>query len=263
MGTERLRYRKYGEAPHNVVAVHGGPGAAGEMAPVARELSSTHGVIEPWQTADSIPGQVKELSYCIEQVADAPVILIGFSWGAWLSLLTATEYPELVRKVVIIGSGPFESVYASMISEVRRSRMNIEQRARVDLLTEKMTSNADDEALCELGRLMSAVDAYDLLRSSDENIQCSYAIYDKVWREASALRRSGRLLEKVMQVRCPVTAIHGDHDPHPAMGVEKPLSSMACSFKFFLLQRCGHKPWIERHAKDLFYEVLKNEIENK
>jgi pimeloyl-ACP methyl ester carboxylesterase len=245
------------------VVVHGGPGAAGDMAPVARKLSLRHGVIEPWQTADSIHGQVMELSHSVEQVAVLPVMLIGFSWGAWLSLLTASEYPELIQKVIIIGSGPFEEAYAPMISEVRRSRMTIEQRARVDSLMGKMSSDTDDATLCEIGRLISAIDAYDPLQSSDEDIQCSYTIYDRVWREASELRRSGRLLEQVMQVRCPVTAIHGDHDPHPAEGVEKPLSSRVDSFKFFLLQRCGHKPWIERHAKDLFYEVLKNEIENK
>ena len=32
--------RTYGEAPFNIAVIHGGPGAAGEMAPVARELAS-------------------------------------------------------------------------------------------------------------------------------------------------------------------------------------------------------------------------------
>jgi len=31
--------RKYGNRPYEVALVHGGPGAAGEMAPVAKELS--------------------------------------------------------------------------------------------------------------------------------------------------------------------------------------------------------------------------------
>jgi hypothetical protein len=31
--------RIYGKAPFNVAVIHGGPGAVGEMAPVARELS--------------------------------------------------------------------------------------------------------------------------------------------------------------------------------------------------------------------------------
>ncbi len=42
--------RKYGNPPFSVAVIHGGPGAPGEMAPVARELSSRWGVLEPLQT---------------------------------------------------------------------------------------------------------------------------------------------------------------------------------------------------------------------
>ena len=71
--------RTYGEAPFNVAVVHGGPGAAGEMAPVARELASDCGVLEPLQTAASLDGQVEELKAVLEKNADIPVTLIGFS----------------------------------------------------------------------------------------------------------------------------------------------------------------------------------------
>ncbi len=50
--------RKYGKAPFKVAVIHGGPGAPGEMAPVARELSSVSGVLEPLQTATTIEGQI-------------------------------------------------------------------------------------------------------------------------------------------------------------------------------------------------------------
>jgi len=46
--------RKYGKTPFKVAVVHGGPGAAGEMAPVASELVSVCGVLEPLQTASSL-----------------------------------------------------------------------------------------------------------------------------------------------------------------------------------------------------------------
>ena len=54
-------YRTYGSAPYTVAVVHGGPGAAGEMAPVARELARDRGILEPLQTATSLEGQVEEL----------------------------------------------------------------------------------------------------------------------------------------------------------------------------------------------------------
>jgi len=53
--------RKYGNSPFSIAVIHGGPGAPGEMAPVARELSSGWGILEPLQTAASLEGQVEEL----------------------------------------------------------------------------------------------------------------------------------------------------------------------------------------------------------
>ena len=54
--------RTYGDPPFNVAVLHGGPGAPGQMAPVARELSSKWGVLEPLQTATSLGGQILELN---------------------------------------------------------------------------------------------------------------------------------------------------------------------------------------------------------
>ena len=53
-------------------------------------------------------------------------------------------------------------------------------------------------------------------------------------------------------IKCPVTAIHGDYDPHPADGVREPLSRLLKDFNFILLDECGHKPWIEKKRKRSF-----------
>jgi len=82
------RFRTYGAAPFNVVLVHGGPGAAGEMASLAAELAADRGVLEPLQTASSVAGQIAELINVIENQGTSPVVLVGFSWGAWLSLMS-------------------------------------------------------------------------------------------------------------------------------------------------------------------------------
>jgi pimeloyl-ACP methyl ester carboxylesterase len=57
-----------------------------------------------------------------------------------------------------------------------------------------------------------------------------------------------------------VVAIHGDSDPRPAEAAGEPLAGVLKKFKFILLGKCGHYPWIERYAKDKFYEILKNEL---
>jgi len=69
--------RTYGQAPYHVAVLHGGPGAAGEMAPVAREIASAGGVLEPLQTATSLPGQIEELRMVLEQNGNRKCILGG------------------------------------------------------------------------------------------------------------------------------------------------------------------------------------------
>lgn len=62
-------------------------------------------------------------------------------------------------------------------------------------------------------------------------------VSEAVWTEANALRSSGELMHRLVRVRCPVTAIHRDHDPHPAIGVEEPLATVLPGADFILLAR--------------------------
>ena len=255
--------RKYGLAPFNVAVIHGGPGAAGEMAPVARELSLSWGALEPLQTAASLNGQVKELKTVLKKNGDLPVTLIGFSWGAWLSFIFTAKYPSFVKKLILIDSGSFEDKYAENIRETRLSRLSEDEREDVESLIEKINDPAyenNNTAFAKLGKLFSKADAYNPITESSELIDCSYNIFRNVWREASELRSSGELLKFGKKIDCPVVAIHGDYDPHPAEGVEEPLSAVLKDFRSILLKKCGHKPWIERHARDIFYNILKQEL---
>ena len=56
-----MKLRTYGRPPFGVAVIHGGPGARGEMAPVARELAPDGGVLEPLQTKTTLQGQIEEL----------------------------------------------------------------------------------------------------------------------------------------------------------------------------------------------------------
>jgi pimeloyl-ACP methyl ester carboxylesterase len=156
--------RKYGKPPFSIAVIHGGPGAAGEMGPVARELKSNWGVLEPFQTADSIQGQVEELKTVLEQNGDPPLILIGFSWGAWLSFIFAANYPAFVRKLILVGSGPFEEKYAVGIQKTRLDRLSQKDRTEAESLIRVLNDQAakdKSKVFSRLGELFSRADAYD------------------------------------------------------------------------------------------------------
>jgi pimeloyl-ACP methyl ester carboxylesterase len=255
--------RTYGKAPFQVAVIHGGPGAAGEMAPVARELSLSGGVLEPLQTAKTIDGQIEELKDIVIQKGHPPLTLIGWSWGAWLGFLFAAQNPGLVKKLILIASGPFEEKDAQNIMETRLNRLSVEERAKALLLINVLEGPAmadKDVALMRLGKLIYKADSYDPTSHKRPILECRYDIYQSIWKQASKLRSDGKLLEYGYKIKCPVVAIHGDFDPHPAEGIRRPLARILKDFRFILLEKCGHTPWIERMAKDRFYELLRDEL---
>lgn len=258
-------FRKYGKTPFSVAVIHGGPGAGGEMAPVARELASGCGVLEPIQTATSLKGQLEELKTVLEKNADLPVILIGFSWGAWLSFIFAAKNHEFVKKLILIGSGPYEEKYAAEIFKTRLKRLSKMERTEAESLMEVLknpTHKSRKSNFIRLGALFSKTDTYAPTAGECEPIDFRADIFHSVWKDGAELRKSGRLLDMGRQIRCSVVAIHGDYDPHPAKGVQKPLNAILKNFRFIMLRRCGHKPWVEREAKEEFFRILKNESES-
>ncbi len=251
--------RRYGKAPFRTAVIHGGPGAAGEMRPVAEALAGDFGILEPLQTAVTVDGQVSELKELLERGGHPPVLLIGHSWGAWLAWILAAKHPELVRKLILVESGPFESRYAEGIMATRLGRLSGRERSEARRLLEGLQAG-NRAGLARFGRLISKADACDPLPEGEAGGEVRPEVYNGVWPEADGLRRRGELLRLGELIRCPVLAIHGDWDPHPAEGVEKPLAGVIKDFRFLLLKRCGHTPWIEREAKEAFYGILRKEL---
>jgi pimeloyl-ACP methyl ester carboxylesterase len=257
-------FRIYGEAPFNIAVIHGGPGAPGEVAPVARKLSSVRGVLEPLQTAKTINAQLDELKEVLKKKGSPPVTLIGWSWGAWLSFILTAHHPKLVKKLILIGSGPFEEKYASDIMNIRLDRLSEEEKPEIHSLIKALDDPSvmhKDAVMARFGQVVSKADSYNPVSYQNEILECQYDIYQNIWEQAKKLRSSKKLLDFGKEIKCPVLAIHGDYDPHPYQGVQKPLSVVLKDFRFILLERCGHKPWIEKSARDIFYEILLGEVD--
>lgn len=257
--------RTYGSPPYAVAVLHGGPGAPGGVAPVARELATItgRGVLEPLQTADSLDGQVAELAAVIEAHGAPPLTLIGWSWGAMLAFITAARHPDLVGKLILVSSGVFDAEYAPAIMETRLSRLAADDRQAIEdaFAQIKVPDNPErDAALAFIGRTFKQkTDSYDLVTEWDTaHVTVQADIYTAVWTDASALRASGDLLALGHAIQCPVIAIHGSRDPHPIDGIQEPLAPVLADFRTITLKRCGHYPWLERHARAAFFEILRS-----
>lgn len=263
MNLRPTRPRRRGRPPFRTVLVHGGPGAPGSLAAVARELSDTFGVLEPWQTARTVAGQVEELTGQVEHWADPPVTLVGHSWGAWLSVLVAGQHPEQVRRVVLVGSAPFRTRYLDELRQRRRQHLTKGQWDELERLGRRMSDpgkRANRWALHRLGELAGIADSYSLIPEFRSEVLVDPVTFRAVWPEAETMRRSGSLARALRRVRAPVTVLHGKDDPHPVRGVVKPLRDAGLRVRVVLLDRCGHEPWRERYGRRPFFEALRSEL---
>jgi len=99
-----------------------------------------------------------------------------------------------------------------------------ERREAKALYQSTISSTLSRESLARFGQLICKADSYDLLPDEIQQSSVDPEVYHSFWAEASELGSSGHLLEIIRRIECPVVAIRGDYDPHPADSVKQPLS---------------------------------------
>ncbi len=231
------------------------------MGYLAETISHKVGVVEALQTKNTIEELVDELKITIEENCTETCVLVGHSWGAWLSYILTVKHPQLVRKLVLVGSGPFKTKYVSNLQNTRMERMSKCQKDRLNYLISefyKDDNGSKDSILKELGELMEVVDTYEPLKIYDREVMIKVDdnMFKNVWDEAAKLRKSGELLEMGRGIHTPVLIIHGEYDPHPIDGVIEPLEEVLQIDKVYKIKKCGHSPWKEKFAHNEFIDII-------
>ncbi len=246
-----MQCRAYGNEPYKVIVVHGGPGAIGSCAGICKGLSDKFGVLEILQSKNSIQELVDEMIDVIKSYGLKQVVLVGHSWGAWLSFIFASLHPEHVGKLILVGSGLFDVKYYPQLVEANTVKIMPEEQKRdmqfANLLSENMEYNP--YSYCLLPNISD-----DVISFNEE--QCK-----ALMGEIMPIRDSGELLNYSEKINCPVVAIHGKNDPHIVDGIKIPLENHLSNFKMHVLEKCGHEPWKEHYAKEKFFDVLKKELD--
>lgn len=248
--------RLYGNAPYKTVLVHGGPGAIGSLKGFAKELSelSQTGVAEPLQSKYSIEELIEELYLQIKGNCTEKVSLIGHSWGAFLVAFFAEKYPELVDKVIIVGCAPLEDKYVAEIGNRRLQNLSDEYK---DIFTRLINNLATDEDMTKIPKVFEKSDNYCLIDNELHKAdKTDSEMHNRVWREAAELRTNGKVLTTFKNIKSKIYLIQGAIDPHPTNGVIMPLKEHGVSCETYILEKCGHSPYMEKYAKDKFYRIL-------
>lgn len=257
-----IEVRTYGDEA-DVILVHGGPGAAGYLAPLAGELAKGRGVLEPLQRMSgeeplTVARHVADLEEVIAAHGERPPIIVGHSWGAMLALAHASAHPSSVRRLVLVSCGTFDAASRAQLTATRDERMDEATRRRmIDIVRD--ISDAD-ERFAAFGAVYEQLDSYDLLERDAEPARCDEQGYRESWGDMMRLEREGTHPAAFAAITCPVVMIHGDHDPHPGSLVRDSLSAVIEDLTYHELERCGHYPWRERHARERFLTLLREAV---
>ena len=120
-----------------------------------------------------------------------------------------------------------------------------------------MSNQATDEDMEKIPQLFDQADNYCLEDREKHRVdRTDSEMRNKVWNEAAKLRSNRELLTSFKNIKCKIYLIQGESDPHPAKGVMLPLQENGVQCEAYILEKCGHSPFMEKYAKDEFYKIL-------
>ena len=255
-----IETREYGSSGPTVFVLHGGPAAAGTMAPVARALAPRFRAVEPMQRESggeplTVARHVDDLDELIAaRAGEPPPALVGHSWGAMLALAYAAAHPRRVAALALVACGTFDRAARARLIEVRDARLTGDLRRRIERLARDIPD--PDARLAALGDLVRAVYAYDPIDDDPEPARCDARAHQETWDDMLRQQDAGVYPAAFRNIEAPVLMLHGTYDPHPGAMIRDGLKPLIPHLEYHEWERCGHYPWQERGARDAFYARL-------
>ncbi len=260
-----LVVREYGSGLHTVIAVHGGPAAAGDLAPLAQDLGKRFHVLEPFQRGSglvplTVASHVRDLHDLIgERCGGRPPVLLGHSWGAMLALAYAAVHLGATAGLVLIGCGAFSDAARREFESRLDARLSPGDRA--ELL--RLRSEADrDRRLAAEGRIMNRVYGYDLRDDVEPVVEVDAVAHRQTWADMLRMQREGTYPAAFAAIKVPVLMLHGEQDPHPGRLTREDLRAYVPQLEYRELPACGHSPWVERQARTPFFDAVNAWLES-
>ena len=241
-----------------VVVLHGGPGAdhgyllpqfdalaqgrklhyydqrGGGRSPVERDVPVG------WRE------QVADLDVLIRYWDLAPATILGYSWGALLALLYATEHPQRVGRLALVspaavtaaGRREFEDRFAERVRDPRIVA------ARTELQASGLRESDPEAYRKRLFEL--SVAGYFRDPAEAKNLtpfRVTGRTQDAVWKSLGDFD----LTEPLRRLSVPALVMHGRHDPIPMATAEHVASLLKA--RLVVMEGSGHVPYVEEFTK--------------
>jgi proline iminopeptidase len=241
--------------------MHGGPGAHHDyLLPQMLELSDEYEMVfydqrgggkskTPTQEPITWETQVDDLGLAARELITGPLTLVGYSWGALLSLLYATHLPAGAP-------APVRLVLISPASVARRHRLEFEKEM------------ASRQAAPWVAQQRAALQASGLRDRDPEAYRqrafelsvAGYFAHPENAHSLTQFRVTSRVQQSIWEslgdfdlgpalraLRLPSLVIHGKQDPIPVASSEEIAAALGADL--VVLDDCGHVPYVEQPVK--------------
>ena len=204
-----MQTRHYGSSGPVVILIHGGPGASGYMAPVARELADSFQVLEPLQRVSgdeplTVSHHIADIHELIESnCGDTRPTLVGHSWGAMLALAYAAAHPSRVASIVLVGCGTFDAATREHLVKTRDERTDDSLKQRLARLRDEV--HDANKRLEAMGNLTLPLYSYDLITTHLEAEVYDSRAHRESWEDMVRLQDDGVYPAALSAIDVPVS----------------------------------------------------------
>lgn len=256
--------KTFGNPPYKILLIGGTPGVAGEMDSLVENMEKPSGILYISLTSVSMDEQLQELFKAIQKSCEAPCVLVAYDINAWIAILFASAYPEMISKLILIGCPPLEDKYQIDLDSLRKKSLSSVEVNNYDSLKEVIQKNTPkaDTALLDWINICHHTDGYNPCKLSTSEWQANAQVYNDVYQELLQKRSNRELVDAISNLSMPVVAFHGESDPLPVKGVRMPFVERLPHYTHVSLAPCGHTPWIEQEedVTRRFFYLLNREI---
>jgi proline iminopeptidase len=256
-----LYWAKYGqEGGPKLIVLHGGPGADHRyLLPQMLRLGGKYDLTfydqrgggksksdartpVTWQT------HVEDLGRIAAELRLEPLSIVGYSWGALLSLLYTIEQrknPHLIppARLALINPAPLTREYREQFeAEFARRQASPEIQRLRDELNSSGLRERDAEAYRQRAFELSVAGYFsDPRRSADLTpFRVIGRVQQSVWQSLGDFN----LIRGLDGIRIPSIIIHGRDDPIPLASSSE--AARALGTTLVVLDDCGHVPYVEQ-----------------
>ena len=256
-----LFYTIVGTSGDYVLVLSGGPGEdIRSMQGVADELGKKYRCIM-WEqrgtgrsklprydaSTINLAAYIEDIEALRKQLHAEKLIVVGNSWGMILGLAYAGTYPDAVRAVVTLGSGPITLEYLGVFSDNQNSRLGACEIELRDFWRDPSREAADsDRAAFE--RLRAATVAYFYDRKKAVQMAAELNPNDYNFHVPPAfLKAEGKydIRPKLKTILAPVLLLQGRQDLAGEANLYE-AHSLIKNSKLAFIDKCGHMPWLEQ-----------------